>query len=436
MIMATMRKTKVEKGFDFKPFSKKQLKLLSWWQEGSPYFDYDMILCDGSIRSGKTISMITSFIMWSITNFSGENFIMAGKSMGSMKRNVLDPLFKIITAQGLKYKYTRSENPNVQIGTNTYYIFGANNESAQDTLQGLTAAGAMIDEAALVPRNFVEQAIGRCSVDGAKIWLNCNPNSPFHYIKTDYIDKAKEKHIYRLRFNLDDNLTLSEKVKDRYKRMFTGVFYRRYIEGEWVQAEGLVYDGFDHSTMVVDQLPHMKKYFYGVDYGTSNATTFVFAGIGVDNKLYIIDEYYHSGHKSGKQKSPQQYAEDLKAFIDRQNVNYEQCFVDPSAEGFIITCYHNSIVRIAQAINDVKSGIGLVQSLISDDRFRIHKRCVVTLKEISSYSWDPRAQQYGEDKPLKVDDHLMDPIRYICNGTRQFWGNMTQQVFSTQKKFL
>jgi PBSX family phage terminase large subunit len=426
MIMATMRKTKIENGFNFKPFSKKQLKLLTWWTENSPYKDYDMILCDGSIRSGKTVAMITSFIMWSITNFTNQNFILAGKSMGSMKRNVLEPFFQILTTKGLKYKYTRSENPNIKVGSNTYYIFGANNESAQDTLQGLTAAGAMIDEAALVPRNFIEQAIGRCSVDNSKIWLNCNPNSPFHYLKTDYINKANEKKIYRLKFKLDDNLTLSRDMINRYKRMFTGIFYKRYIEGEWVQAEGLVYDGFDHDKMVVDEIPQIKRYFYGVDYGTSNATTFVFAGIGIDNKLYIIDEYYHSGAKTGKQKSPQQYADDLKAFIDRQNVNYEQIFIDPSAEGFIITCHHNSIVRISQAINDVKSGIGLVQTLISTNRFYIHKRCKYVLKEISSYSWDPRAQQYGEDKPLKTDDHTMDPIRYIANGTRQFWGSETR----------
>ncbi len=419
--MATMRKTKIENGFEFKPFSKKQLKLLTWWTPDSPYKDYDMIICDGSIRSGKTVAMLTSFLMWSLSNFNGENFILAGKSMGSMKRNVLDPLFKILTAKGLKYKYTRSENPNVKVGSNTYYIFGANNESSQDTLQGLTAAGAMIDEAALVPRNFIEQSIGRCSVNNSKIWLNCNPNSPFHWLKTDYIDKHKEKKIYRLKFNLDDNLTLSENVKDRYRRMFTGIFYKRYIDGDWVMAEGLVYDSFDHDTMVVTELPKISRYFYGVDYGTSNATTFIFAGIGVDDKLYIIDEYYHSGHKSGKQKSPQQYAEDLKAFIDRQGVNYEQIFIDPSAEGFIITCHNNSIVRIAQAINDVKSGIELIQTLITTDRFFIHKRCSYTLKEISSYSWDPRAQQFGEDKPLKTDDHTMDPIRYIGNGTRQFW---------------
>src|SRR5690606_10595817 len=190
--------------FRFQPFSKKQKQVLTWWMPRSPYRDYDMIIADGSIRSGKTIAMIDGFLTWSLETFRHQSFILSGRTMGALKRNVLRPAFEILAAKAIPYRYNRSEHF-VQIGTNTYYCFGANNEAAQDVLQGLTAAGAYGDEAALFPQSFIEQMIGRCSVEGSKIWLNCNPAGPYHYLKVDYIDKAEEKRILRLHFTLDDN---------------------------------------------------------------------------------------------------------------------------------------------------------------------------------------------------------------------------------------
>ncbi|MCR8983499.1 PBSX family phage terminase large subunit [Brevibacillus laterosporus] len=212
-----MKKRKRTTSFKFQPFSLKQKKLLAWWTDGSPYKDYDMVIAEGAIRSGKTISMIDSFITWSLAKHRHQNFIVAGKSMGALKRNVLEPMFQILTAKGIDYHYHRSENPHVVIGTNAYYLFGANNEASQDTLQGLTAAGAYLDEVALFPRSFVDQAIGRCSAEtnenSAKVFSNCNPAGPYQWFKTDFIDKAKEKRILVLHFTMDDNMSLSEKVK-------------------------------------------------------------------------------------------------------------------------------------------------------------------------------------------------------------------------------
>ena len=419
--MARRKANKVK--FEFQPFSIKQKKLLTWWHDKSPFKDFDMIIADGSIRSGKTVSMILSFMTWSISTFQNENFIIAGKSMGALKRNVLEPMFKILNAQGLDYKYVRSENPHIVVGTNYYYLFGASNEASQDTLQGLTAAGAYADEAALMPQSFINQMQGRCSVDGSKVWLNCNPSSPFHFIKTDYIDMAEEKRILRLHFNLDDNLTLSEEIKAKYRRMFKGIFYQRYVLGEWVMAEGVIYDAFQHDTMTVAELPAMLRYWVGVDYGTSNATTFILCGEGVDGKFYVIDEYYHSGAESGRQKSPAQYSKDFAQWLTIRNagIRPEYIFVDPSAEGFIITLWHDGMRGVAQADNAVNIGIELLSSLIADDRFRIHRRCQNVLKEMASYVWDSKAQARGEDTPMKKNDHTLDPIRYIVNGSRNIW---------------
>ena len=244
--------------FEWKPFSRKQKKLLTWWMPQSPYRDYDIVISDGAIRSGKTVAGIDGFITWSLHKFKDQSFIIAGKSIGALKRNVLRPLFQMLNAKGIPYQYNRSENF-IVIGNNTYYCFGANNEASQDVLQGLTAAGAYADEVALFPRSFVEQMIGRCSVEGSKIWMNCNPEGPYHFIKTDYIDKAEEKKILRLHFTLDDNLTLSDEIKERYRRMFSGVFYQRNILGLWVMAEGVVYDMFDREKHVVPTVDRDRK---------------------------------------------------------------------------------------------------------------------------------------------------------------------------------
>lgn len=422
-----MKKNKI-KPFEFQPFSKKQKKLLSWWHDSSPFKDYDTVICDGSIRSGKTIAMIFSFIVWSVHTFQHQNFIIAGRSMGALKRNVIEPFFQILASQGLNYEYKRSENPHIKVGTNTYYLFGASTEASQDVLQGLSSAGCLLDEAALLPQSFINQAIGRCSVEGSKVWMNCNPESPYHYLKTDFIDKAKEKQILRLKFTLDDNLSLSQKIKDKYKRMFSGVFYQRYINGEWAMADGIIYDAFDQSKMVVNILPQMRRYWIGVDYGNQNSTCFVLVGLGIDDKCYVIDEYRHSGRETSRQKSPSQYADDLKDFIARNNLPIENIFIDPAATSFIVTCHQAKIQRIAQAFNDVKYGIGLIQSLIVEDRFRIHSSCVHLLKNMSSYSWDSRAQKLGEDKPLKQNDDVVDALRYSIASVQHIWMKTMRRI--------
>src|SRR5690606_9367800 len=324
--------TRNEPFFEWQPFSHKQKKVLTWWLPESPYHDYDMIICDGSIRSGKTIAEIDAYITWSQYNFENQNFILAGKSIGALKRNVLKPMFQMLAAKGIPYRYNRSENF-IVIGNNTYYCFGANNEASQDVLQGLTAAGAYADEVALFPQSFVEQMIGRCSVEGSKIWMNCNPEGPYHFIKTDYIDKAEEKKILRLHFTLDDNPTLSEQIKERYRRMFTGVFYQRYILGLWVMAEGIIYDMFDRSKHVVPTVDRpYTQYYVSIDYGTQNPTTFGLWGL-YNGIWYKVKEYHYEGRAEARQKTDEDYYQDLVEFVG--NLPIRSLIIDPSAASFI-----------------------------------------------------------------------------------------------------
>jgi len=401
--------------FKFKPFSIKQKKLLTWWTDKSPYKDYDMVIADGSIRSGKTISEIDSFLTWSLYTYKYQDFIISGKSMGALKRNVIKPAQQILTAKGIPFEYKRSQDPHMKIGTNIYYLFGANNEASQDTLQGLTAAGAYADEAALFPRNFIEQMIGRCSVEGSKVFMNCNPGGPYHYLKIDYIDKAKEKKILRLHFTLDDNLTLSRRIKERYKRMFTGVFYKRYILGLWVLAEGIIYDMWNENTHVID-CPSFgfDEFGVAVDYATASVMTFGLYGVqyqtNLEHKVYLLKEYYWDAKKKGRQKTDSEFADDFKEFLG--GIVPRNIYLDPSAASFKAELRKKGYNQVRDADNDVINGIRTVGNFLTTGRYFVDRRCEDTQKEYSSYAWDPKAQQRGEDKPLKENDHAMDRDRY------------------------
>lgn len=405
--------------FQFKPFSRKQKKILTWWLNESPYCDYDMIIADGSIRSGKTVSMVDSFIMWAQTCFRGEAFIIAGRSVGSLKRNILRPLFQILNAKGISYEYNRSENI-IRVGSNTFYCFGASNEASQDVLQGLTAAGALADEAALFPQSFINQMIGRCSVEGSKVWMNCNPDSPYHHIKTDFIDKAEEKKILHLHFTLDDNLSLSERVKERYKRMYSGLWYKRFILGLWVMAEGVIYDMFSERNVYSDRLGlrGRSRRYIAIDYGTSNPMVFLDI-LDDGDRIWVDREYYYSGREKGIQKTDTEYLEDFKAFVGDEYP--DMVLIDPSAASFK-TLLRREGFRVKEADNEVNDGIRMVGMMLQTGKLLIHDSCEMMKKEFASYVWDEKAAvERGVEQPVKQNDHTMDALRYFIKTMIKKW---------------
>ena len=274
------KKQKKPAVFKFLPFSDQQKRLMNWWRPGLVSASCDYVVADGSIRSGKTIACICGFLMWSQEMFEGQSFILAGKTMGALKKNVVRPMLQILEAWGWPYTYIRSgTDARIEIGSNAYYLYGANTEVAQDALQGLTAAGAYADEAALFPQSFIDQMIARCSVDGWKVWMNCNPEGPHAYIKTEFIDRKKEKRVYHLHFTMDDNLSLSPKRKAAYKRAWPAgsVFYKRFILGKWVSADGLIYQQFADNVkkyLVTESWLKDQDIMYaviGVDFGGSKS---------------------------------------------------------------------------------------------------------------------------------------------------------------------
>jgi PBSX family phage terminase large subunit len=230
-----------------------------------------------------------------------------------------------------------------------------------------------------------------------------------------------------LQFTLDDNPSLSETVKNRYKRMFSGVFFDRFILGLWVMAKGVIYSMF-RKEMVIDSLPQgvkILKKWIGVDYGQSNATAFLLIGLGSDGKLYILDEYYHEGKTENIQKSPSKYAKDFKKWLTdagkQWGVQLEYTYVDPSAKGFMLQLHEEGVRNVRQANNEVLLGIELISSIIDNDMLRVLSTCKNTISEFGAYLWDAKAQEVGLDKPIKRFDHALDALRYVVNGTRQIW---------------
>lgn len=401
--------------FQFKPFSTKQKKVLTWWLPNTPVCGMDGIIADGSIRSGKTVSMALSFVMWAMQSFQEQNFAMCGKTIGSFRRNVLMVLKLMLASRGYKVKDHRADNfleISFKGKVNYFYIFGGKDERSQDLIQGITLAGLLCDEVALMPESFVNQATGRCSVAGSKFWFNCNPDGPYHWFKTGWIDKAKEKNLLYLHFTMDDNLSLSDKIKQRYASLYSGVFFQRYILGLWVVAEGIIYDMFSTTKHCVDRIPEntLPKYYVSCDYGTQNATVFLMWQSIAGGKWICIDEYYYSGRDESTQKTDNAYADDLTAFVGEKQI--EGVVIDPSAASFIALLRERGF-KIKKARNDVLDGIRVTGTYLNNGNLLFLRKCKNTIKEFSSYIWDAKACERGEDKPVKQHDHAMDAMRYF-----------------------
>lgn len=381
-------------------------------------------ILEGSVRSSKTVTMIPKFLRYCDEAPDGL-ILITGVSKDTIYDNVLSDLFETVGSENYSYNRQTGE---LKLQGRRIKVLGCKDEGSEKYLRGKTLAGAYCDEISLMPESFFKQLLNRLSIEGSKLYGTTNPDSPYHYIYTDYICNEKliqQGFVKVWHFTLDDNPNLSDEYKTFIKNAYSGLWFKRMILGLWVIADGVIYDQFNEDTMsVIDaDLPQMQKYWIGCDYGTSNATVFILMGLGVDGRLYVLNEYYHSGRES-LQKSPAQYSKDFKKFQEQQQnsigavIRPERIFIDPAAESFIVQLYSDGVKGIVQADNAVISGIELLSSIMGNDKFRVHKRCKHTLKELASYMWDAKAQKLGEDKPVKQNDHALDAIRYICNGNR------------------
>lgn len=391
--------------------SDKQKKILAF-----PYSKYDALICDGAVRSGKTSIMMWAFVRWAMDNFSGQRFGICGKTVDSASKNIIVPFTSMSLAKE-RYiiRWRRSEKIlEVRRGavTNLFEVFGGKDESSFTLIQGRTLAGVLLDEVVLMPRSFVEQAMTRCSVDGAKMWFSCNPGSPKHWFYVEWILRHKERNALYLHFEMTDNPGLSEKTLARYEAMFTGVFYQRYILGLWVLAEGIIYPMFGESTIVPTIEREYSRYVISMDYGIQNPTAMGLWGF-CDGVWYQVDEFYHSGRETNRQKTDQEYYEDLERLAGDRHI--ECLIIDPSASSFIALVKRLRRFRVRKANNDVIAGIQNTALAIKQGKIKVNDCCKRTINEYGLYSWD---QKDGEDRPIKDNDHAMDMTRYFVNTMR------------------
>ena len=408
--------------FQFKPFSRKQTQVLTWWADASPVKDSDGIIADGSIRSGKTLSMSLSFVLWAMNTFNGQNLGMAGKTIGSFRRNVLTSLKIMIKARGYTVKDYRVDNlviiskGNI---SNSFYIFGGKDERSQDLIQGITLAGMLFDEVALMPQSFVNQATARCSVEGAKFWFNCNPENPQHFFYTEWVKKNKEKKLLYLHFTMDDNLSLSEKVKQRYKAMYTGVFYKRFILGLWVVADGLCFEQFanEPDKWIKDEAEKQINFIsVGVDFGGNNSkTTFVATAIhGNFERIGVIKNYKLDGAKGtiDANRLNNEFIKFIRELQAEYKAPIKYAFCD-CAETYLITGIKNAVksAGLGLVVGDSEKGkiidrIVCVNTLLNMDRLYVLRSCGQVINALRSAMWDSKAAEKGIDK--RKDDFTTD----------------------------
>ncbi len=391
-------------------FSENQRRVLTWWCDGAETRDREAIICDGAVRSGKTYCLGLSFFCWAMRRFDQRQFALCGRSVGAVRRNLLHEVRPTLEELGFVLKEQVSRG-RIEVRFNGYandfYLFGGKDEASAATIQGITLAGAFLDEVTLMPRSFVEQTVARCSVEGAKVWFSCNPESPEHWFYKEWVCRTEERRALRVPFRMADNPTLSGQTLEKYARSFQGVFYKRFVLGEWVPAEGRVYDFFDDSYVKEAPEGGFEAWRVSCDYGTVNPTSMGLWG-RKQGVWYRVKECYYDAKREGRQKTDREYVEALKTLVGGRAL--QRVVVDPSAASFI-TALRAEGFPVMAADNDVLGGIRVTADLLRRGELVICSPCRDTIREFSLYCWDERARG---DRVVKQFDHAMDDIRYFA----------------------
>lgn len=396
----------------FTAFSKKQLYALCWWLEQSPFCNYDAIICDGAVRSGKTLCMSVSFVTWAFSRFNDNSFALCGKTIASLRRNVVTVILPVLRELGFECneKYSRNLIEISYAGkSNRFYLFGGKDEGSAALIQGMTLAGVLLDEVTLMPRSFVEQALARCSVEGSKLWFNCNPEHPMHWFHEEWIKKKDEKNCFYLHFTMKDNPSLTPAIIRRYEKLYSGAFYERFVLGRWVAAQGCVYPMFSHRRHIAQPPETFEKFYISCDYGTVNPSSFGLWGRN-GGKWYRINEYYFNSRTEGRQKTDSEHYEALCELAGNRKI--EAVIVDPSAASFIECIRRDGKYRVIPAKNDVVDGIRRVSDCLKEETLIFSPCCSDSIREFGLYRWEENS---AKDSVRKENDHAMDDIRYFVS---------------------
>ncbi|MBQ7566140.1 MAG: PBSX family phage terminase large subunit [Oscillospiraceae bacterium] len=379
---------------------------MTWWMPGQSGRDCDAVICDGAVRSGKTLAMGLGFFFWATLCFSGRRFALCGKTIRGVRRNLLPEVLPQLRKLGFTVTERVSEN-RLTVGcdgrTNDFYLFGGRDEGSASLIQGITLAGVLLDEVALMPRSFVEQACARCSVAGSRLWFNCNPEGPQHWFYREWIRKAAQRNCLYLHFTMADNPSLSGAVRARYERLYAGAFYDRYIRGLWTAAEGRVYDFF-RAEMVSPPPDRCDRWYISCDYGTVNPASFGLWG-RQDGVWYRAAEFYYDSRRTGRRMTDGEYADALARLAGTRRI--EAVIVDPSAASFAETLRRRGY-RVLKGKNDVLSGIRRTAELLRRGKLVLCDTCPDCLREMELYAWA------DGDSVRKEHDHAMDDMRYFA----------------------
>ncbi|MEU8537142.1 PBSX family phage terminase large subunit [Streptomyces parvulus] len=400
-------------------------------------------LWEGAVRSGKTIGSIMVWLRYIRTGPPGA-LLMVGKTERTLKRNIIDVIVQMIGKRRCDYRAGAGE---VIIFGRTIYVAGANDERAADKIKGLTLAGAYLDEVTTYPENFFQMLETRLSVEGAQWFGTTNPEGPNHWLKKQILDRARlhlrrdgtlvetadpdALDVHRFSFVLDDNPSLPAAYVASLKRSHQGLFFKRYILGEWCLAEGVIYDSFDEARHVVDLLPEISRWMcVGLDYGTVNPFAALLIGLGADNRMYVASEYRHDSRVAKRQLTDAQYSVGVRRWLStyehrgQKGVQPSWVFVDPSAASFMTQLWSDGMPGVAKADNEVKDGIRSVSTAFGEDILSVHRSCTGLLEELPAYVWDAKASAKGIDQPLKVDDHSVDGLRYGLHSSVNEWRHL------------
>lgn len=389
-------------------------------------------LWTGAVSSGKTIASLIAFIIALCAAPDQGLIVIVGRTLQTIERNIIDPLqsWTLFGELSKSVHHTKGSNTATILGREVHLV-GAHNNLAEGRIRGATIALAYVDEATLIPQSFWMMLMSRLRVgDLSKLLATTNPDGPAHHIRKDFLLKAAEIRLAHWHFTIDDNPSLTANVIHDLQQLYVGLWYRRFILGQWCLAEGAVYDMWDEDRHVVDILPPIRHWIgCGIDYGTTNAFSAHLLGLGADNRLYITHEYRYDSKRSLRSKSPSEYSEDVRAWLANAERPHEQArgirpdwvYVDPAAADFSLQLYRDGLTNVAHANNAVLPGIRTVSSLLARDRLRVARRCTGLIEEFPGYSWDSDAAQKGEDKPIKVEDHSLDDVRYVAHSTEPIW---------------
>lgn len=385
----------------------------------------------GAIRSGKTFSWLL-LMLEKIKDAGTEGaIVILGKNRDSIFRNVFEPLLtKAVFATWRPHIHYKQGGPSAQILGRTVHVIGLNDARAEEKIRGLTILLCFLDEITVAPKNAFQTLLGRMSPDEAQLYGTTNPETSNHWLKKDYLDRITKLPGWRsFHFQLDDNPSLSERVKASLKAEHTGVWYRRMILGEWCAAEGAVFDMWDENLHVIpwEKIPPITRVFgIGVDYGTTNATAALMMGVGKDKRLYMVDEWSFEATEQGLRRTDHQLATGMIGWMGEDHVPYktshlpEPVIVDPAAASFRVQLQQMGVFT-HPAENNVGYGLKTMSSLLSADKLRVADRCEGLRNELPGYSWDPKATERGEDAPIKVADHRIDACRYVIATTERQW---------------